>query len=118
MSRPHATLLVVGCIAIGVALGFGARSLRKDTRETGGNQALGNAAEPSAKKGGIEAQPKEEELFSRIVSTVRNRDVLAGHAELFRLLANMQPSTFPGLIERAEKLPLKFRRQMVAAIFS
>jgi hypothetical protein len=105
------------CIAIGVAAGFGARSLRTDSRVIENKSAFENTAEPSAEKGDDQIQRKDDELFSRIVSTVRSDDPLAGRVELHRLLGSMDAPALPGLIERAQKLPLKFRGQMVAAIF-
>jgi hypothetical protein len=69
-------------------------------------------------KSGIEPQRENEKLFSHLISALRSRDVLAGRAELYHSLANLSASDMPGLIERARKLPFKYRNQLVASLFN
>jgi hypothetical protein len=118
MSRGSHILRAIGGIAIGVALGFGARTMRSGTTNSSTSAASAKVAHASVEIGASNVRWKDnDELFSRVVSTIRNPDFLTGRAELHHLLEGVDASVLPVLIERAQKLPLKFRRQLVAAIF-
>jgi hypothetical protein len=104
-------------ITVGMLLGLSLQWLRRDAPHHAASPPVAYAADASEAKGVIEANSKGDELFRRLVSTIRNHDVLAGRAELYRSLANIDAAAFPELIRQAEKLPLKYRNSLVAALF-
>jgi hypothetical protein len=104
-------LQAVGSIIIGAALGFGGHALQADRSKTPLNSSSSlSIPGRSAQNGSTNVPPAIEETFTKLVSA-------PGRVELFHLLADLRAEEMPGLIERAQKLPPKFRKALVAAIF-
>src|SRR6266511_453812 len=110
-------LRAIAGVLIGATLGF----LTHGMPGTRGTTPLKNTSSPgitgrSTEQGASESLRASEDNFTKLISTLRNRDELAGRVELFHLLANLPTGELPSLMERAQKLPLKFRKEMVTAI--
>jgi hypothetical protein len=104
-------LQAVASVVIGAALGFGGHALHADRSKTPFNNSSSlNIPERSAQNGSIKVPLSIEEMFTKLVSA-------PGRAELSHLIADLRAEEMPALIERAQKLPPKFRKELVAAIF-
>src|SRR6185295_18218661 len=55
--------------------------------------------------------------FTPLASALRESETLAGRAYLFHLISDLSAEELPALIERAMRLPLKYRKELVAALF-
>ncbi|RYD85395.1 MAG: hypothetical protein EOP84_02640, partial [Verrucomicrobiaceae bacterium] len=61
-------------------------------------------------------QSKAGELLSALVSGAQEQDYLKGRVAMYRLLEQIPSAEIPSLLEAAQRLPLKLRRIIMAAL--
>jgi hypothetical protein len=111
MRNIHIILQVVANIVIGAALGFVGHALHADRPSVSLNNSSSlSIPGRSAQNGSTKVPLSIEEVFSKLISA-------PGPMELSRLLADLRAEELPGLMERAQKLPPKFRKELIPAIF-
>jgi hypothetical protein len=104
-------------LLIGLMFGFALRGIRNDSYVHSNFSAALSGGETPRDKGASVAAADTADLFSRIASTLRDSNVLAGRADLHRALASLDTSTLQELIRQAEKLPPKYRNELVSSLF-
>jgi hypothetical protein len=116
--RVRSYIVPFASLAGGIAIGFGfsisglSRAfLHRASQFDQAPRAHGAVVQPGV------GQLADDPLI-RIVSAVNEGNFLKGSAELYRLLEHADVSELPKLIEKASRLPLKYREQIVPAIFA
>lgn len=116
MTRWSNTILYLVSAVLGVALGYAARGVAASSGGATANMATPKAEDPTPDNAGKSIKP-EEDQFTHIVSLLRDGKTLAGRTELFRALSSVRGAEVPGLIDRAQKLPLELRNDLTSALF-
>jgi hypothetical protein len=109
-------LALIGA-ALGVTLGVGPRRLSLHSVEAAHPTSQPGERVGSSNGNGLISAEAREDSFTRLVSLVRGMKSLEGRAELYRALSMIPAAEIPALIERARKLPLKYRNELTAALF-
>jgi hypothetical protein len=107
--------LLIG--AMGIALGFVSSGLISNSAaESLANSGTNNRT-PLNSRLKTEHFPSSEEQFTHLISALHQGETLSGRAELYRVISQLRADELPGLIDRAAKLPLKFRGELTTALF-
>ncbi len=73
------------------------------------------ASSPSSKP--ANANEIEEAILTNLLTTIRDEEnPFRAHIEMCRALERLGPVEIPGLLARAMKLPLKYRRELLAGL--
>lgn len=116
MTRWSNTILYLLSAALGIALGYAARGIVASSARATANIAAPKVENSVTDNAGKSINP-EEDQFTHIISVLRDSETLAGRNELFRVLSSVRAAELPGLIDRAQKLPLKLRNELTTALF-
>jgi hypothetical protein len=112
------TILTLLVAAIGMAIGFVTPEFARSAKQVTPEAPIGSAQ--SVSSAAIPIKPRassENDRFTQLVSALRETKTLAGRAELFRVISALSAAELPALLEQAGTLPLKYRKELVAALF-
>jgi hypothetical protein len=117
MNRRNQFFLLLGCAVFGIAFGYlSAKGAKSSARALNANPERAEQGDRAAGTAGKTAR-SEENRFTHLVSVLRGNETLKGCADLYRALADVRSADIPGLLERAKKLPLKLRNELITALF-
>lgn len=117
MRQYRDAILITLTALAGILIGFGIRNTPSHS------ERVFASASTAAQGGDLQEAlhpahaPVEADQFTSLVSALRGSETLAGRADLFHLIAALSVSELPSLIDRATNLPLKYRKELVSALF-
>lgn len=121
MTKRRGIFLSLFSAVLGVTLGYASTRLAKSSTQalhtnTNANVATPGEADETTGATGKSAKAGEDE-FTHLVSALREGETLKGRVDLYRALSDVRVAEIPGLMKRAQQLPLKLRKELVAALF-